>query len=68
MVNGNKIILKFLVADFFPKCVNCIHYKPSIINSYGSCKIFGIILDARINKSLCGLEGTQFKKQIFVKK
>ena len=54
-------LYKLLVADFFPKCVNCQHYRPGVI-SHGYCKVWGSILHARTSSAhLCGLEGLSFK-------
>jgi len=53
-------LYKLLVADFFPKCVNCKHYRPGVISN-GFCKVWGNILEARTSKAhLCGLEGIDF--------
>jgi hypothetical protein len=62
-------LYKLLVADFFPKCVNCAHYRPNV-EIKGYCKIYGDILEARAgeNAHYCGLEGRTFKKQEKVKR
>ena len=56
-------LYKLLVANFFPKCVNCAHYRPND-EIKGYCKIYGDILEARVSKNAhyCGLEGISFKK------
>jgi hypothetical protein len=56
-------LYKLLVADFFPKCVKCAHYRPGVVGN-GYCKIYGDILEARVSKNAhyCGLEGISFKK------
>ena len=48
MINSLQLY-KLFVANFYPKCVNCIHYKP------------GIVTDGYCNN--CGLEGKHFKKE-----
>lgn len=60
MINSLNLY-KLLVANQFPKCVNCVHYKPGIVTD-GFCKLYGNILNARVtNAHLCGLDGISFK-------
>jgi hypothetical protein len=54
-------LYKLLVGYAFPKCVDCIHFKPAIL-SEGYCNIYGKILEARLGK-LCGLLGKDYKKK-----
>lgn len=60
-------LYKLLVADFFPKCVGCQYYRAGVIST-GYCKVWGNILQARINNNLCGLEGKSFKGIPYLKK
>jgi hypothetical protein len=58
MISAKNLYLLF-VGDIFPKCVNCVHFKPGVV-SPGYCKLYGEILEARLNK--CGILGIDYKE------
>lgn len=61
-------LYKLMVGNFYPKCVNCQHYRPGVVSN-GFCKLYGDILEARVTKNAhnCGIEGMSFKQQEIVK-
>jgi len=54
-------LYKLLIGNSFPKCVNCVHFKPGV-TSDGLCRLFREILEARINSTKCGIHGKEFKE------
>jgi len=58
MISAKNLYLLF-VGDIFPKCVNCMHFKPGVV-SPGYCKLYGEILNARLNN--CGLHAIEYNE------
>ena len=56
-----KFFKLFVTEIPIKRCVNCIYYKPETVGqSY--CKIYGNVVEARINSKLCGIDANNFKR------
>jgi len=57
---SSQTLYKLLATNYYPKCVNCVHFRPRILHD-GYCKIFSNIIKARVSEQYCGLKGTYYK-------